>query len=119
MDADDREVSIKCSKIILRGGTGHKLRTYNIGSPDEEPKFVDGAYLPEDADGETYRWFGKQTTIRFPKYTSDDFGLYGGIDAKFEPASTPLKIGVCTYRSYFEPITKSGWQTEFFDFHGW
>jgi hypothetical protein len=80
---DGREVSIRIDSITMRGGTGHRGQTYDIGTDMDEVEFVDGAYEPEKSGGRTYRWLEPTFTLQFPdhQYWTHNTGIIAVVDS--------------------------------------
>lgn len=64
-EGSDRTLAFACYEISVLDASGSEIARYNIGQPDEEPQFLEGAYSPapeEDyRNGNSFRWFGTET----------------------------------------------------------
>lgn len=114
-DSDGRAVSVKCDKLLLRGGTGHLIKEYDVGAPDQEPTFISGAYAPETEDGRSFRWFGKDVIVQFEEYPG--FGSYGSVEAVLSPVRSPLEVAVCADGNYVTSLREDGWRQVVFSLH--
>lgn len=107
---DGRAVSLRIDEITMRGGTGHEKHTYDIGTPDAEPKLVEGAYEPESDGDRTYRWFEPTFALQFPAPTSWSASI--GIDlypdtSHFESST---ETQVCSLSAYVETVPQLSWE---------
>jgi len=117
-DSDGRPVAVRCDSMTMHGGTGHELETYDIGVPDNEPTFIEGAYEPETNGDRTYRPFGKRVTVKFTEYPR--FLLHSGVSLTIDAVTEeiPLPMTVCTDEPYETAVEKSGWHQKYVGFHG-
>lgn len=115
-----RDVSIRCSKLKLYGGTGHELKTYDVGGVTDDLAF-DGAFDPESSDGRTWREFGEHVIVRFAdKYEDSDYSAFSGVELTCATMETdpPINGTIHADESHTIAFDKSGWNKYFFSFHG-
>lgn len=117
---DGRNVSVRCSKLKLYGGTGHELKTYDVGGPTDELTF-DGAFDPKSSDERTWRWFGERVTIGFAdKYEDSAYFAFSGVKLTCATPTTdsPITGTIHADESHSIPFDEPGWNDYFFSFHG-
>lgn len=107
---DGPPVTIRCSRMVLRDGTGHVKHTYDIGGSGDQPEFVHGVYEPRQDDKRTYRWFGTEAIVQFPRYEGT-WGGYSQVDVFAESAESDTTIEATTYAKNSSHYT--------FDHDGW
>lgn len=114
---------LKVSELVLRGGTGHKVGEYDIGTDDprsaNEPEFsfVRGVSEPHQSGGRTWRTFDSPTTIAFPgAHRLDSYSAYQ-IECRPRVTETPLQITSHDGNSNTTTVTADEWQTLYFSFH--
>ncbi|PSQ49206.1 hypothetical protein BRD15_03885 [Halobacteriales archaeon SW_6_65_15] len=102
---------LKVSKLTLRGGTGHKLDTYDVGTNVPELSFVRGASEPRQSDGRTWRSFDSPTTIALTDAQTLD--SYSGFEIECRPQTTetPLRITSHGEIQNIVTVTSNKWQT--------
>ena len=107
---DLAEPFLKVDTLTLRGGTGHVVKTHDLGASTEKLEFIRGASDPQHAEKRTWRWFNSPTTIQLPEYPSSGIS---GFEIKCKPKSvkSPLKVTTHTLRPITETITSDKWQT--------
>ena len=62
--SDDRKLALMVGDLRLRGDDGGTVASYDIGVPESEPHFVEGAHAPGENPNsilQTWRWFGGET----------------------------------------------------------
>lgn len=117
---EGRAVSVRCSKLKLYGGTGHELKTYDVGGPSDDLAF-DGAFDPESSDGRTWREFGEHVIVRFEdKYEDSEYSAFSGVELTCATMKTdpPINGTIHAGESHTIAFDKSGWNEYFFSFHG-
>lgn len=102
---------LKLSKLTLRGGTGHKVETYDIGTNESGISFVQGASEPRRSNGRTWRSLDSPTTIELTDANRLD--TFSAFDMECRPraADTPLHVTAHGLHQNSETVTSDEWQT--------
>ena len=106
---------LKVSKLVLRGGTGHKLHTYDVGTNVPDLSFVRGASEPRQSDDRTWRSFDSPTTIDLDTGT-ERLDTYSAFEIECRPRTTetPLRITSHGVTTDAKTLPADEWQTVYF-----
>lgn len=103
-------------EITIRGGTGHEVETFDVGSQPDEVRFVEGAYRIERENGRTFRWFAPTFTLQFPEVT--DFSATTGILTVADTSQYDSTVGttICSEDDGRGSVEPRGWHELDFTF---
>lgn len=109
---NSRDLAFRCSELELLTDHGETVATYNVGTPDSEPQFTEGAYHAVQNDRRSTRWLGGPTA-RTRMYFERDLVLKSailrvrGLPITDDIAADVLVDGTRTDRLKF---ARDGWQ---------
>lgn len=105
---------LKVSKLVLRGGTGHKVQTYDVGTNVTDISFVRGASDPGQSDDRTWRSFDSPTTIALT-YASN-LEHFSGFEIECQPRTVEAPLRIMSHGDIRSTVTVTSgeWQTLYF-----
>lgn len=105
---------LRVSRLVLRGGTGHEVGTYDVGTDVSGLSFVRGASDLRQSDNRTWRSFDSPTTIALTD--AHELDSYSAFEIECQPRTleTPLRITSHGETRNTVTVTSDGWQTRHF-----